>query len=392
MDKKTYNEKLDILQKRIGYKFKDRSLLLRALTHSSYIHAKEMSRIECYERMEFFGDAILEMIVSEQLFLNAKEEEGEMTIKRSQVVKGATLAKVSREYGLPELMRRQEGVEGLSDPLSDNLSADLVEALIAGIYIEAGYNTAKKVILNMLGDEIENALLEMSPTGIFKTRLQEKLQENGPTDIKYVVTDESGPAHNKTFWIDVIVDGEKMGSGVGNSKKEAEQEAAQEALELVEKREDQARQKAAARSKDKLAAKSQVKNSGKGSDAKAVAGKELAGKELAAKESPAKALATKPATDKVKSLDGKESFDLSAAKNKLQEKLQENGKADIKYLLAKQEGPDHDKTFWIDVLVNGKNMGRGKAKTKKQAEKLAAKEALDKIQSSDKKKKSSKSK
>lgn len=234
MEKKEFNRKLDQFQKRIGYRFKDRNMLLRALTHSSFVHAREMPRSECYERMEFFGDAILEMVISEYLFFHAKEAEGEMTVKRSQVVKGATLARISRELGLPELMRRQEGVDGLSDPLSDNLSADLVEAVIAGIYIESGYKKAKEVILNMLGGEVSKAIEEMSPTGIFKTRLQEKLQESGPTDIQYVVTKENGPAHNKTFWIDVIVDGKKMGSGVGKSKKEAEQEAAQEALEKLD--------------------------------------------------------------------------------------------------------------------------------------------------------------
>lgn len=234
MDKKAFNRKLEEFQERIGYHFKDRNMLLRALTHSSFIHEKDMPRSECYERMEFFGDAILEMVISEYLFFNAKEEEGEMTIKRSQVVKGATLARISRELGLPELMRRQEGVEGLADPLSDSLSADLVEAVIAGIYIESGYDKVKEVILNILGDEVAKAIEEMSPSGIFKTRLQEKIQENGPADIQYKTVKESGPAHNKTFWIEVVVDGKKMGSGVGKSKKEAEQEAAKQALEKLD--------------------------------------------------------------------------------------------------------------------------------------------------------------
>lgn len=217
------------LEKRIGYSFSNEELLRTALTHSSY--ANEAHKGECNERLEFLGDAVLSIAVSEYIFNNFKDKkEGQLTRMRASLVCEATLAIFARKLGLGEFLRLGRGEQRTGGADRPSILADGFEALIAAIFLDGGMDEAKRFVLSFVKDEIERPS-ERKPTD-YKTMLQEIVQHQGE-HLEYVLVGESGPDHDKHFVAEVHLNSNVIGKGGGRSKKEAEQQAAREALALM---------------------------------------------------------------------------------------------------------------------------------------------------------------
>jgi len=221
---------LNELEKNIDYKFNNIILLKTALTHTSYAHE---NKVESNEKLEFLGDAILEFVVSEYLYRNYKKlKEGEMTKVRATVVCEKSLHKVAIKHKFNEFLylgKSEERTGGNSKPA---ILADSVEAVIAAIYCDSSIEEAKKFIINNLKEEIEIATKTVGMKD-YKTVLQEKLQEHGSVKIEYIILKESGPDHNKSFIAEVRCEGKPLATGIGATKKNAEMEAAKNALENI---------------------------------------------------------------------------------------------------------------------------------------------------------------
>ena len=220
------------LEERLGYRFRDRSLLQTALTHSSY--ANERTGTQSYERLEFLGDAILGLCAAKNICrLYPEMPEGEMTRLRSELVCESSLYLVAQRLGLREylLIGRNEECNGGRDRVS--ILADLVEAIIAAMYLDGGMEPAEKFIEgNVLCDILAGKRPQRTD---YKTQLQELLQQKGGAAPVYVIIGESGPDHNKTFAARVTLHDNMTAEGSGKSKKEAEQKAAEAALKLLKK-------------------------------------------------------------------------------------------------------------------------------------------------------------
>ncbi len=216
------------IEKSIGYKFKDKDLLKKALTHTSYAHEKEE---ESNEKLEYLGDSILEFITSKFLYQNYQNlKEGEMTKVRAAVVCEKSLFKVAKMHNFSDslyLGKSERKTGGKNRPA---ILADSVEAIIAAIYLDGGIEQAEKFIIQNLKDEIDFATKHVGDKD-YKTVLQEKLQEHGDVNIQYEITKEEGPDHNKIFTASVSCNGKVLAEGEGKSKKEAHMNAAQKALE-----------------------------------------------------------------------------------------------------------------------------------------------------------------
>lgn len=222
---------MDTLEKKIGYVFRDRSLLETALTHSSY--ANEKNGAVCYERLEFLGDSILGFVTAE--FLYGKEPaipEGRMTRLRAELVCEQSLFEAAVQLDIGRMMRLGRGAERSGERQRQSILADMVEAVIAAIYLDSGLEEAKKFIYAFLLDRAE--LDAVHPSADHKTRLQEYVQRGGESSIVYEEISESGPDHNKLFTFCVTINGVRSGEGSGRTKKEAEQAAAGAALKLLE--------------------------------------------------------------------------------------------------------------------------------------------------------------
>ena len=220
----------DTLEKSIGYTFKDKELLKKALTHTSYAYE---NKIESNEKLEFLGDSILEFISSKYIYNNyTRLREGEMTKVRATVVCEESLYKIAKSHGFGEFLflgRSEVKTGGKNRPA---ILADSVEAVIAAIYFDGGLEEAEKFIIDNLKDAIEISSKNVGMKD-HKTVLQEKLQENGEVCIKYTVIKTSGPDHDKTFWVKVECDGKELATGEGKTKKSAEMNAAEKALEKL---------------------------------------------------------------------------------------------------------------------------------------------------------------
>ena len=222
------DNKLSLLEKNIGYKFKNIDLLKNALTHTSYANEH---KINSNEKLEFLGDSILEFISSKYIFNNyPKLIEGEMTKVRATVVCEESLYKIAKKHNFSDFL-----FVGKSEQLHQGnrkvaIMADSVEAVIAAMYFDGGLENVEKFIVENLKDEIEIATKNVGIKD-HKTVLQEKLQEHGNVEIKYEIISETGPDHNKTFVAQVKLNGKVLADGVGKTKKQAEQEAARKALE-----------------------------------------------------------------------------------------------------------------------------------------------------------------
>ena len=209
---------MDFLDK-YGIVVKNQELLLTALTHSSYANE---NNCESYERLEFLGDAVLELSTSEYFYLYYKGDEGKMTKTRASYVCEEALNEYSRSIGLDKNIRYGNGVQaGLP-----SIVADCFESVLAVIFLEHGYSVAKKYALDIIRPYVESGHKFIED---YKTYLQEILQSQQKT-LEYVVISEDGPQNDKTYVIECLVDGLTLGKGVGHSKKEAEQNAAKDAI------------------------------------------------------------------------------------------------------------------------------------------------------------------
>ncbi|MCR5482633.1 MAG: ribonuclease III [Clostridia bacterium] len=218
-------------QEKIKYTFRDRSLLEKALTHSSYIKEKSERSKKNNERLEFLGDAFLDAIISTELYERMQNvEEGVLTKVRAKIVCEKSLAEISEKLCIGEYMRMGRGEEHAGGRHRESIIADALEAVIGAIFLDAGYEVLRQIVLEIFEPTIKLALEGRIFTD-YKTEIQERLQAMGKTDICYRTTDAKGPDHDKTFFISLECDGREIGAGVGKSKKEAEQAAAKHALE-----------------------------------------------------------------------------------------------------------------------------------------------------------------
>ena len=223
---------MDRLEQKIGYRFHDRGLLETALTHSSYANERHTEPVQSYERLEFLGDSVLGLVAAE--FLYAHEPalpEGQMTRLRAELVCEASLHKTALALSLGDYMRLGKGEEHTGGRTRPSILADMVEAVIAAIYLDAGMDEARRFILDKI---LKDAEISDTHRGAdYKTRLQELVQRRSDQHISYVLADESGPDHDKRFTFEVRINGVAVGSGSGRTKKEAEQMAACKALETL---------------------------------------------------------------------------------------------------------------------------------------------------------------
>ena len=216
------------VEESIGYKFKNKDLLINALTHTSYAHENNK---ESNEKLEFLGDSILEFVSSKYIYNKYPNlQEGEMTKVRATVVCEESLYKIAKSHGFGEFLflgRSEVKTGGKNRPA---ILADSVEAVIAAIYLDGGLQEADKFIIENLDKEIEKATKHVGDKD-YKTVLQEKLQEHGEVKIEYEIINETGPDHEKYFEAQVKCNGKILAQGKGKSKKEAHMHAAKKALE-----------------------------------------------------------------------------------------------------------------------------------------------------------------
>ena len=215
-------------EKQIGYEFKNKELLVKALTHTSYAYE---NNVKSNEKLEFLGDSILEFISSKYLFNNYKDlKEGEMTKVRATVVCEESLYKIALKHNFSDFLYLGKSESSNNANLSKAILADSVEAVIAAIYLDSNLKESEKFIVNNLKEAIEIASKNVGIKD-YKTVLQEKLQIHGNVNIKYNIISESGPDHNKLFESKVECNGKLLGTGIGKTKKASEMAAAKSALD-----------------------------------------------------------------------------------------------------------------------------------------------------------------
>jgi ribonuclease-3 len=223
--RKEYN--LKVLQERIGYKFKNETLLKRAITHSSYVNEQKINKTGDYERLEFLGDAVLELVASEFLYKeHSKVPEGELSKMRASMVCEPSLAFCAREIELGKFILLGKGEENTGGRERDSIISDVMEAVTGAIYLDGGFEEAKKYINRFILSDLENKQLFYDS----KSNLQELIQSKLKKDFHYELLEESGPEHEKTFVVEVFLEDESLGTGKGRTKKAAEQQAAYHAL------------------------------------------------------------------------------------------------------------------------------------------------------------------
>ena len=215
------------LEKKISYSFSDEGLLKHAMTHSSYVNEKRLKKTYCNERLEFLGDAVLELVSSEYLFFeNPKMPEGELTKLRASMVCEKALAFCARDLDLGDFLLLGKGEDATGGRKRDSITSDALEALIGAIYLDGGFANAKEFILNHVLNDLEGKRLFYDS----KTILQELVQGNSEKRICYELVGEVGPDHNKSFQVEVRIGDTTYGQGIGRTKKAAEQEAAYQAI------------------------------------------------------------------------------------------------------------------------------------------------------------------
>lgn len=218
-------------EKKIGYKFKDKQLLVTALTHSSYANERNTAN---NERLEFLGDSVLGLITAEYLFKRLKKSrEGSLSKLRASLVCEQSLFDISKKINLPDYILLGHGEERSKGRERPSVVSDAFEAVLAAIYLDAGLDFAREWLLGLMKEAFDDAL-SGNRNRDYKTELQEYIQKDKMGKITYRVVSEKGPDHNKSFEVEVLLEGERIGIAVGMSKKEAEQSAAQLALEKYE--------------------------------------------------------------------------------------------------------------------------------------------------------------
>ncbi|MBP3939038.1 MAG: ribonuclease III [Clostridia bacterium] len=223
------NNKIKELQEKLGYKFNNESILIRALSHSSYVNENH-SVGDSNERLEFLGDSVLGFITAENFFKNYKNlPEGELTKLRAATVCEKSLAGFARQLELGKYLLLGKGEILTGGRERPSIQADAFEAIIAAIYLDGGMEAARVFVLKY----IDEAIRRQQSVKDYKTMLQEVVQRNPGELVEYVLAGETGPDHDKRFEVEVHLNSNVIGRGIGRSKKRAEQEAAREALELM---------------------------------------------------------------------------------------------------------------------------------------------------------------
>ena len=225
------NRDLRKLEEIICYKFNNTDLLKNAMTHSSYANEMHLYKYECNERLEFLGDAVLELVSSEFLFFeNEKMAEGELTKLRASMVCEPALAFCARDIELGEYLLLGKGEETTGGRKRESITSDAMEALIGAIYLDGGFANAKEFIKKFILNDLENKKLFYDS----KTILQEVVQANfKKEEISYRLTGEEGPDHDKSFFVSVYIANTKYGEGKGRTKKAAEQQAAYKTILML---------------------------------------------------------------------------------------------------------------------------------------------------------------
>lgn len=219
-------QRIRAVEKILGLKYNNNSLLWQALTHTSYAHEHFLEKSFHNERLEFLGDAVLELIISQHLYETFPAlPEGKLTKLRANIVCETSLVKVARQINLGEFLFLGKGELSMGGRDRPSILADALEAIIGSLYIDQGYEEAKKIALNLLKPVIEEIQRGIFPED-YKTLVQEYLQKHNFTPPRYRIVQERGPDHNKQFVAQVIIKDEVWGEGEGKSKKEAEQSAA----------------------------------------------------------------------------------------------------------------------------------------------------------------------
>ena len=219
------------LETAIGYRFRNITLLQNALAHSSYANERWHNSLMSNERLEFLGDSVLGMLVAEYLYSNFPDRpEGELTKMRADMVCEGALARIAQRIGIGEHLLLGKGEEQSGGRSRNSILADAVESVIAACYLDGGMDAAKHFVQKFVLDQVSVAPVHNKD---YKTTLQERVQQKRNQVLAYTLVGESGPDHDKHFEVELTLNGEVIGRGVGSSKKRAEQDAARVALENV---------------------------------------------------------------------------------------------------------------------------------------------------------------
>lgn len=222
---------MSLLEKNLGYKFKNAAYLSTALTHSSYANESK-AKISNNERLEFLGDAVLGIVVSDYIFAHCPNlPEGDLTKLRAALVCEKSLCKFSKSLNVGDFLKLSHGERNNDGDKRPSILADAFEAIIAAIYLDGGLESAREFILRFIIPDVQNP--QLTSFKDYKTQLQEIVQQNHGETIRYNLVDQTGPDHNKRFWVEVCLNNNVIGKGDGKSKREAEQCAAKEALKLM---------------------------------------------------------------------------------------------------------------------------------------------------------------
>ncbi len=221
-------------ESKLNYIFNDKELLKTALTHKSAEYEHRVRNVNNYnERLEFLGDAILEHIISDKLYKHKPSlNEGQMTKFRASIVCERALSNVMRNLNISEYMNIGRCEEATNGRNKDALLADMFEAVLGAIYLDSDFETARTVCFGLLKETYEDVISGRGLFSDYKTKLQEVCQVNGSVTIEYRVLEQKGPDHSKTYTIGVYLENELLGTGTGKNKKEAQQAAAKEALQV----------------------------------------------------------------------------------------------------------------------------------------------------------------
>ena len=223
------------LESRLGYRFKNENLLVKALKHRSYVYAEEgRDRLASNERLEFLGDAVLELLVTEFLFRRFEDQgEGELTQMRSQLVSRPVLAQQAEHLGVGTFVLLSVDERGANGGQRPSILCDTLEALIGAIYLDGGLEAARAFVQRAVLADFRQ-IVQQDSTFNFKSKLLEYAQSMGNGPPRYLVHAEEGPDHDKLFSVEVSITGQRLGWGQGRSKKEAQQRAAKDALESLD--------------------------------------------------------------------------------------------------------------------------------------------------------------
>ncbi len=213
--------------------FHDSTLLHQALVHTSYANENKTGIVEHNQRLEFLGDAVLDLVIGEYLFRKFPQlPEGELTKARARIVCEATLAHCATKIGLGKYLLLGKGEDGTGGRQRPSILADAFEAVIGAVYLDSGYDSVARFIQNSLSNELL-LVRQGDYTNDYKTLLQEIVQRDSEQRITYEVIEETGPDHDKSFFVAAVINNTTMGTGRGKSKKEAEQSAAHQAIDKL---------------------------------------------------------------------------------------------------------------------------------------------------------------